>query len=73
MVRLKFERLRRAWTLQELGYKAKVQASEISKFERRLLAPYPGQRKRLARAIGCSPENLLEEVEDGDTAATPTR
>jgi transcriptional regulator with XRE-family HTH domain len=73
MIRLRYERLRRKLTLQELGYKAKVQASEISKFERGLLLPYPGQRKRLARAIGCAPEELLEEVGDADTAATAAR
>jgi hypothetical protein len=42
MVRLKYERLKRGWSLQALGYKAKVQGAEISKMERGILLPYGG-------------------------------
>ena len=28
------------------------------------MVPYPSQRRRLAKAIGCAPDELLEEVND---------
>jgi ribosome-binding protein aMBF1 (putative translation factor) len=60
------ERLRRGWSLQTLGYRAKMQGAEISKIERRLVVPYPRQCKRLARVLGLTVAELLEEEhEDG--------
>lgn len=67
MLRLKFERLQRELTLQELGFKARIQASEISKFERKILKPYPAQLVRLARVLKCATEDLLEEMSDDAT------
>lgn len=62
MTRLKFVRRKRGWSLQVLGYQAKVQSADISKMERRIFTGYPGQRERLARVLELEPEQLLEEV-----------
>jgi transcriptional regulator with XRE-family HTH domain len=73
VTRLKAERLRRGWTLQVVGYKSGVQATDISKIERRLALPYPGQRKRLSRVLGCTPEKLLDEVERYEPGPEPAQ
>ena len=62
MTRLRVERLKRGWSLQKMGSVAEVQGSEISKFERLILKPYPVQLERLARVLGIPGEELLEEV-----------
>jgi ribosome-binding protein aMBF1 (putative translation factor) len=64
MLRIRFERLKRGWTLQTLGFHAQIQATDISKIERGLLKPYPGQAQRLAEALGVRREELLDQVED---------
>ena len=71
MLRLKYERQRRGWSLQELGFHAGVQGADISKIERGLLRPYPSQAQRLAKVLGLTPEELLEEVGDPDDASKP--
>jgi transcriptional regulator with XRE-family HTH domain len=70
MKRLRQERLRRGWSLQKLGEKAGMQGSDISKVERGIVMPYPSQRRRLAKAIGCAPDELLEEVSDVEPAVS---
>ena len=70
MTRLRQERLRRGWSLQKLGEKIGMQGSDISKVERGLVVPYPSQRKRLAKAVGCTPDELLEEVSDVELAVS---
>ena len=62
MTRLKYERLKRGWSLQALGYQAQVQAADVSKMERRVFTGYPSQWERLARALALAPGQLLEEV-----------
>jgi transcriptional regulator with XRE-family HTH domain len=62
MTRVKCERLKRGWSLQALGYRAGIQAGEVSKIERRLAVPYPKQLKSLARVLGVGEAALLEEV-----------
>lgn len=65
MLRLKFERLQREWSLQKLGVVACMQGSEISKVERGILKPYPSQLEKLARALDVPEgELLLEASED---------
>jgi transcriptional regulator with XRE-family HTH domain len=66
MLRIKWERLRREWSQEQLGAMAQLSATDISKIERRFLSPYPEQRQRLAKALGIRPEELLEEVEFSD-------
>lgn len=49
-------------TLQEVGYRARVQAPHLSQIERGLLKPYPKQAQRLARVLGIDVDELLEEA-----------
>ena len=61
MIRMKVERLRRGWSQQDLGYHARVQATDISRIERGRLIPYDSQADRLAKALGITPAQLLEQ------------
>jgi transcriptional regulator with XRE-family HTH domain len=60
---MKAERQRLGWSQQVLGVRARVQCAEISKIENGRLIPYAGQRKRLAKALGLTPDELLQPVE----------
>jgi len=59
MLRIKWERLKREWTQEHLGRLAQMAGADISKIERGLLQPYPGQQERLAQALGLTPAELL--------------
>jgi transcriptional regulator with XRE-family HTH domain len=59
MLRIKWERLKREWTQEKLGRLAQVAGADISKIERGLLHPYPGQQERLAQVLGITPAELL--------------
>ena len=59
MLRIKWARLKREWTQEQLGRLAQMAAADISKIERGLLHPYPGQRERLAQVLGIVPAELL--------------
>ena len=63
MTRLKAERLARGWSQITLAYKARVANSDVSKWERRMAAPYPSQATRLAKVLGIPPDRLLDAVE----------
>ena len=64
MTKMKAVRLAKGWTLQDAGFRARVQAAHLSQIERGILRPYPKQMKRLARVLGLTVEELLEEVEE---------
>jgi transcriptional regulator with XRE-family HTH domain len=59
MLRIKWERLKREWTQTQLGRLTQMAGTDISKIERGLLHPYPGQRERLAQVLGIDPAELL--------------
>jgi transcriptional regulator with XRE-family HTH domain len=61
--KLRQERVRRGWSQQTLGYRARVGASEISRFEHGRAIPYPVQAKRLAKVLGLRPDELLQPAE----------
>lgn len=63
MLKIQAERLRRNWSQLDLGYRAKVQPSEISRIETGQAVPYPKQRARLAKVLKVPPEELLDTVE----------
>jgi len=72
VTRLRAERLRRRWTLKELSRRTRIGDADISKIERLRIAPYPGQLKRLAKAVNVPPALLLEivQIDDGRRPAT---
>jgi len=68
MVRMKVERLKLRWTQQDLGYHARVPASDVSRIESRRMRPYPRHAARLAQALKLTQEELLEEIEGEEHA-----
>jgi transcriptional regulator with XRE-family HTH domain len=52
----------REWSLDRLGQEAGLGRSDLSKFERGRLIPYPSQLARLSKALGIPAERLMEEV-----------
>jgi transcriptional regulator with XRE-family HTH domain len=62
VLRVKAERLRRRWTQTQLGARAGLSASEISKIETGRAQPYPRQLQRLARALKTNAGELLSRV-----------
>ena len=61
--RLNAERVKRGLSQQELGFLARVGASDISRIETLRSRPYPGQAGRIAGVLGLEPEKLQELVE----------
>lgn len=58
--RLKAERLRRGFTQTELAFRARLHASEVSRFETGQALPYPSQAERLAEVLDIDVCELLE-------------
>jgi transcriptional regulator with XRE-family HTH domain len=63
MTSMKRRRLELGWSQQALGYRAGLQAGEVSRIERRLAVPSDRQRSRIARALKIDAEEILTEVE----------
>ena len=63
MTLMKHLRLERGLSQQALGYRAGLQAGEISRIERRLAVPSDRQRSRIARALKIEAEEILTEVD----------
>ncbi len=63
MFRLTAERLRRRWSQADLARTAGIPASDISKIEKQILKPYPGQLTKLSAALGVEPAHLLDDVD----------
>jgi ribosome-binding protein aMBF1 (putative translation factor) len=62
-LRIRAERLKRGWRLEDLSHFSKVGAADISRIENGRLIPYSSHAQRLATALGIQPEELLQEVE----------
>jgi transcriptional regulator with XRE-family HTH domain len=62
ILKIKAERLKRNWRLEDLSHFSKVSAADISRIENRRLVPYDSYIQRLAAALELKPEELLEEV-----------
>ena len=62
-LRLKLERVKRDLTLDELGKRAQVSPSEISRIERGHAQPYPNHLIRLAKALKVPAVELLKPVD----------
>jgi transcriptional regulator with XRE-family HTH domain len=64
ITRMKQVRLRRHLSQTKLGAAADLSTSDVSKIESGRFQPYPGQLKRLARALKLKPQELLEAVDE---------
>jgi len=65
MLRLQLERQRQGLSQQQMGFRAEISPSTISRIENGKIYPYPGWRKRLAKVLGWSEEQadeLFKEV-----------
>ena len=62
MLRMKAARLGRGWSQLDVAYRARIQPSELSRIERGLAVPYPGQAERLAKVLELTPGQLAELV-----------
>ena len=63
VLRIKAERLQRDWSQQTLAHRAGMAVADISRIENGRLRPYPGQTKRLARALGLDAGDLLKSAD----------
>ncbi len=64
MLKIRAERRRRGWNQTKLAYISGVNIADISKIETGRIVPYPGHRKRLAKALRIPPDELTLEVGD---------
>jgi ribosome-binding protein aMBF1 (putative translation factor) len=63
MLKAEAARRKRGWSQQTTAYKAKVQASDISRLENGRLIPYPKQAERLAKVLDLQPDELLQPAD----------
>jgi ribosome-binding protein aMBF1 (putative translation factor) len=65
MLRLTLERQKKNWTKARLAREAELDQSLVSKVESGRVCPYPGELRRMARALRLplqEAERLLEQV-----------
>ena len=63
LLRIRQERLRRKWRLEDLAHYAQVSAADVCRIETGRMVPYPSHAERLAAALGLKPEELTQAVE----------
>jgi transcriptional regulator with XRE-family HTH domain len=63
MLKVAKVRMERGWSQARLARVARIDQASMSRIERGLLAPYPGQLRRLARALSW-PSNAAHELLD---------
>ena len=63
MLKITLRREGKGWTKARLARRAEMGPGDVSKIENGRLRPYPGQLRRLARALGVPPEHAHELLE----------
>jgi transcriptional regulator with XRE-family HTH domain len=63
ITRMKRARLQRRLSQLEVSRRSRTAPSDVSRWERGLAIPYPGQAARVARVLGESPDQLLDLVD----------
>jgi transcriptional regulator with XRE-family HTH domain len=56
--KMKARRMKLKLTQQEVGYLARVSASDVSRIENNRMIPYPTQAKKIARILKLDPAEL---------------
>ena len=64
MFRITFEREKQNLTKAELSRRSGVSKSTLCRLEKGKIYPYPGWKKKLAKALEVDPEILFEEVKE---------
>ncbi len=64
--RIVLQRLREemGWSKSELARRAVMNSSDVSKIERGMLTPYPGQLAKLAKAFGLAEDQANKLMEE---------
>lgn len=62
----KIQQLReaRGWSRSELARQARMDAGDVSKIERGILVPYPGQIMKIAKALNVRATEIANEVKE---------
>ena len=68
MTRMKVRRHELGMSQTIVAAKARMSPSDISRIETGRQVPYPGQRKRIAKALGLTPAELLDDVASSEAA-----
>lgn len=65
----KIQQLRKAkgWSRSELARQARMDAGDISKIERGILVPYPGQVMKIAWALGVRAIDIANDINERNT------
>jgi ribosome-binding protein aMBF1 (putative translation factor) len=58
----------RGWSRSELARQARMDAGDVSKIERGILVPYPGQIMKIAWALGVTATEIANEMKEGDAS-----
>lgn len=53
------------WSRSELARRARMDAADVSKIERGILRPYPGQLMKLAKALGVKAMDIADDMNRG--------
>lgn len=65
MSKIKELREARGWSRSELARQARMDAGDVSKIERGILVPYPGQVMKIARALDVRATEIANELKEG--------
>lgn len=67
MSRIQELREARGWSRSELARQARMDAGDVSKIERGILVPYPGQVLKIAKALGARATEIANDINERNT------
>ncbi len=73
MLNLTVEREKRGWTKSELARRSGVPLAEICRIEGGKIFPYPGWRRKIARAMEMPESELFQEVDGNESVRENAR
>lgn len=65
MSRIQELRVAHGFSRSELARRARMDASDVGKIERGIMRPYPGQLKKIAKALGASAIEIANDMKEG--------
>ena len=69
VLKLRKARKEKGWSLTDVTVKTGIPEPTLSALEGGKLHPYPGYKRRLAKALGIPEGDLFQEVDDADKTA----
>lgn len=70
MLKLRKARKEKGWSLTDITVKTGIPEPTLSALEGGKLHPYPGYKRRLAKALGIPEGDLFQEVDDAESTAS---